>query len=222
MVTPVTPSVPPTVALVVTLRLLPTATVPVKLAAEEIVWPLIRPEVIVLAPRARAPVEVIAPELIVPMLTKLPDASILWVPAAAPVLIPVVPLSVVPVIVLAVVIVPKPEAIDPEASAPVPVIAVVTASFTSTRAAFLPSSKLNSLVSTITPLKTKVVPLLPVRVIAPVVLPIEVVLAAVAPMLVVPVIVSPPVPCIRPAPAVSPTDVISPEALTVVMPDSAP
>jgi hypothetical protein len=54
----------------------------------------------------------------VPMLTRLPEASIRWVPPVAPVLIPVVPLRVVPVIVLVVEIVPKPEAIDPEASAP--------------------------------------------------------------------------------------------------------
>ncbi len=52
------------------------------------------------------------------MLTKFPDASILCVPAPAPVLIPVVPLIVVPVIVLAVAIVPNPEAIEPEVKAP--------------------------------------------------------------------------------------------------------
>ena len=55
---------------------------------------------------------------IVPMLAKLPDASIRLVPAPAPVLIPVVPLSVVPVIVLAVEIVPNPDAIDPDERAP--------------------------------------------------------------------------------------------------------
>ena len=60
----------------------------------------------------------IAPEEIVPMFTKLPDASILCVPPVAPVLIPVVPFSVVPVIVLAVDIVPKPDAMEPEAKAP--------------------------------------------------------------------------------------------------------
>ena len=124
--------------------------------------------------------------------------------------------------VLAVVIVPKPEAIDPLARAPVPVMAVVTASVTSSKAASLPSRRLSSVVSSITPLKTKVVPELPVRVIAPVVLPMDVVLAAVAPSEVVPVIVSPAVPWISPAPAVRPTDVISPEALTVVTPDNAP
>jgi hypothetical protein len=59
-----------------------TVSVPVKLALELIVWPLIRPEVIV------------------PMFTKLPLASILWVPPAAPVLMPVVPLRLVPWIVL--------------------------------------------------------------------------------------------------------------------------
>ena len=56
---------------------------------------------------------------VVPILTRFPDASIRWVPAAAPVLIPLVPLMVVPVIVFAVAIVPKPEAIDPDTSAPV-------------------------------------------------------------------------------------------------------
>src|SRR3989338_2996890 len=61
-----------------------TAKVPVKLAALEMVWLLMAPEVVT-----------------VPMLTKLPDESILWVPAPAPVLMPVVPLMVVPVIVLA-------------------------------------------------------------------------------------------------------------------------
>jgi hypothetical protein len=53
------------------------------------------------------------------MLTKLPFTSIRLVPAPAPVLIPVVPLSVVPVIVLVVLIVPKPEAIEPDVRAPV-------------------------------------------------------------------------------------------------------
>jgi hypothetical protein len=53
------------------------AKVPVKLALEEIVWPLIKPEVIVLEPKAKAPEEVMAPEEIVPMLVKLPEASIL-------------------------------------------------------------------------------------------------------------------------------------------------
>ncbi len=48
----------------------------------------------------------------------MPDASILWVPAPAPVFTPVVPLSVVPVIVLAVAIVPNPEAIEPLVKAP--------------------------------------------------------------------------------------------------------
>lgn len=61
----------------------------------------------------------IAPERVrLPILVRLPEASILSVPAPAPVLMPVVPFRVVPVIVLAVAIVPKPLAIEPEASAP--------------------------------------------------------------------------------------------------------
>ena len=52
------------------------------------------------------------------MLAKLPEASIRLVPAPAPVLIPVVPLSVVPVIVFSVEIVPNPEAMDPDERAP--------------------------------------------------------------------------------------------------------
>ena len=61
-----------------------TAKVPVKLAALEIVWELMAPEVVT-----------------VPMLTKLPDESMRLVPAPAPVLMPVVALMVVPVMVLA-------------------------------------------------------------------------------------------------------------------------
>ena len=76
--------------------------VPVKLAALEIVWPLIAPEVV-----------------IVPIFTKFPETSMRLVPAPAPVLMPVVPLIVVPVIVEAVAMVPKPEAIVPETKAPV-------------------------------------------------------------------------------------------------------
>ena len=53
-----------------------------------------------------------------PMLTRFPETSILWVPAPAPVLIPVVPLIVVPVIVFVVAIVPNPLAIEPAAKAP--------------------------------------------------------------------------------------------------------
>ena len=86
-----------------------TATVPVKLAVLEIVCPFIKPEVI-------------APEEIVPMFNKFPLTSILFVPAPAPVLIPVVPFMVVPVIVFPVVIVPKPEAIVPATNAPVVLI----------------------------------------------------------------------------------------------------
>ena len=56
---------------------------------------------------------------VVPMLVRFPEASILWVPELAPVLMPVVPLRVVPVMVLAVAMVPKPEAMLPEIRAPV-------------------------------------------------------------------------------------------------------
>ena len=73
---------------------LATASVPVKLAALEIFWLLIRPEVVT-----------------VPILTKLPDASILCVPPAPPVLIPTVPSRLVPWIVELLVI--APEAIVP-------------------------------------------------------------------------------------------------------------
>ena len=55
---------------------------------------------------------------VVPMLVRFPDASIRCVPAVAPVLIPVVPFNTVPVIVLAVVMVPNPDAIEPDTSAP--------------------------------------------------------------------------------------------------------
>jgi hypothetical protein len=58
-------------------------------------------------------------EEIVPIFERFPLASILWVPAPAPVLMPVVPLRVVPVMVLAVAMVPKPEAMEPEDRAPV-------------------------------------------------------------------------------------------------------
>lgn len=64
---------------------------------------------------------------IVVMLEIAPAESILRVPEPDPVLIPVVPLIVVPVIVFAVAMVPKPEAIEPEARAPVPVILPWTA-----------------------------------------------------------------------------------------------
>ena len=81
------------------------------------------------------------------MLTRLPVESMRLVPAPAPVFTPVVPLTVVPVIVLLVAIVPKPDAMLPDANAPVPVIAVLTASLVSTRAASLPSRRLNSVAS---------------------------------------------------------------------------
>ena len=62
----------------------------------------------------------IAPERVkVVMLDKAPEEFNLNVPAPAPVLMPVVPLMVVPVMVLAVAMVPKPEAMEPETSAPV-------------------------------------------------------------------------------------------------------
>ena len=96
-------SVPP--LMVAPLMVEATANVPVKLALDEIVWPLIRPEVMV------------------PMLTRLPLASMRWVPAPAPVLMPVVPLMVVPVMVLLVAMVPKPAAMEPADRAPVPVMA---------------------------------------------------------------------------------------------------
>ena len=54
-------------------------TVPLKLAALEMVWPLIPPLVV-----------------IVPMLTRSPELSMRWVPPVAPVLIPVVPSRLVP------------------------------------------------------------------------------------------------------------------------------
>ena len=62
--------------------------------------------------------EVVPVEVKLTMFKMFPDASILCVPAAAPVLTPVVPFRVVPVIVFAVEIVPKPEAIEPLLSAP--------------------------------------------------------------------------------------------------------
>jgi hypothetical protein len=82
--------------------------------------------------------------VMLPMFTKLPELSMRWVPAPAPVLMPVVPFIVVPVIVFVVAIVPKPEAIEPDESAPVPVIAVLTASLVSTKAASLPSKRSSS------------------------------------------------------------------------------
>jgi hypothetical protein len=130
-------------------RLLPcTVSVPVKLAAEEIVWPLIRPEVMV--PRvalpelsilvtllvwSEPPVLLMLPEPVMlvpplmaplrvrePMLTRLPLLSIRWVPAPAPVLMPVVPFRVVPVMVLVVAIVPNPVVMEPAPRAPTPVM----------------------------------------------------------------------------------------------------
>lgn len=50
-------------------------------------------------------------------------------------------------------IAPKPLVILPALRAPVPVIAVATASFVSTSAAFLPSNKLNSPAAIVAPLR---------------------------------------------------------------------
>lgn len=47
------------------------AAVPVKLAAEDIVWPFMRPEVMVLVPRLSAPEEVMGPTVRVPMLAEV-------------------------------------------------------------------------------------------------------------------------------------------------------
>ena len=66
------------------------------------------------------PLKVVVPLAVMfVMLTRFPLLSILWVPAPAPVLIPVVPFNVVPVMVFVVLIVPKPDAIEPETNAPV-------------------------------------------------------------------------------------------------------
>lgn len=68
------------------------------------------------------PEKVTVPEAVMAAIfTKFPEASILCVPAVAPVLMPVVPLMVVPVMVFAVEIVPNPEAILPPVRAPVEV-----------------------------------------------------------------------------------------------------
>ena len=65
------------------------------------------------------PENVMVPEAVIAaILTKLPDASMRWVPADAPVLMPVVPFTVVPVMVFAVAMVPKPDAIEPDVNAP--------------------------------------------------------------------------------------------------------
>ena len=83
------------------------ATVPVKLAEEDMVCPLTAPEVVT-----------------VPMLTRLPLASMRWVPPDAPVFTPVVALTVAPwtvvvvVMLLAVLMVPKPLAMLPAVRLP--------------------------------------------------------------------------------------------------------
>ena len=51
-------------------------------------------------------------------MTRLPDESMRLVPPDEPVFKPVVPFKVVPVMVFAVAMVPKPEAMEPEESAP--------------------------------------------------------------------------------------------------------
>lgn len=119
--------------------------------------------------------------VMLPMATRLPDESILWVPAPAPVFIPVVALIVPPVIVPVVVMLsvptsigPKPEVILPALRTPVPMIAVATASFVSISTASLPSSLLSSVAVIVTPSKTIVERSLPVRVSVPVTFPIEV------------------------------------------------
>ena len=76
---------------------------------------LMSPETVVCRVRAALVAErIMAPvPVMLPMLTKLPDESIRWVPAPAPVLIPVVPFKVVPVMVSALSMVPKPLVIKP-------------------------------------------------------------------------------------------------------------
>ena len=93
---------------------------------------------------------------------------------------------------------PKPLLMEPEPKAPVPVIAVLTASLVSTRAASLPSSRLNSVASTVTALRTKVELLLPVTVRVPVLLPRPSVLPAVVAMVVLPAMLAPPALTVRP------------------------
>ena len=72
-----------------------------------------------------------------------------------------VPPATVPVVVMLsapVSMAPKPEVIEPAPKAPVPVMAVATASLVSTRAASLPSRRLNSTSVTVTPLMLKTFP----------------------------------------------------------------
>ena len=135
----------------------------------------------------------------------------------------VVPCTVPVVVILSapVSMAPKPLLMEPEPKAPVPVIAVLTASLVSTRAASLPSSRLNSVASTVTALRTKVELLLPVTVRVPVLLPRPSVLPAVVAMVVLPAMlappaltVRPPMPCNRPVPASTPTAVTAPPLLT--------
>ena len=55
----------------VSVERLATASVPVKLAALEIVWELMAPEVMVFPPKAKAPLEVMAPEVMRPVLREV-------------------------------------------------------------------------------------------------------------------------------------------------------
>jgi hypothetical protein len=71
-------------------------------------WPVVLPssEIFCAAPPAAIAMELEPVKL--PMATRLPLLSMRWVPAPAPVLMPVVPFRVVPVTVEALVIVPEP------------------------------------------------------------------------------------------------------------------
>jgi hypothetical protein len=106
---------------------------------------------------------------------------------------------------------PKPEVIDPVPRAPVPVIAVLTASLVSTNAASLPSNLLNSVASTVMPFKTKTELLLPVAVSVPVALPIVVANVPVELIKVVPSTVT--APLIPTVSVESPTVMVSASAL---------
>ena len=61
----------------VAVSVVPTASDPVKLAAELIVWLLIRPDVTVFAPRFNAPLEVIAPNVELPALRAVANRFVL-------------------------------------------------------------------------------------------------------------------------------------------------
>src|SRR6476469_6415980 len=104
----------------------------------------------------------------------------------------------------------------PLVSAPVPVIAVATASLTSTRAASLPSKRLNSVASTDAPLIAKVVLLFPTTESVPVVFPKVVPCPAVTLMLPE---VRPPLAVIKPALVIVPVPVVLMLPLVVIAPD---